>query len=509
MSSTPNPRRRWHLALFAASAVGLLAYFTLATPVRDGDGMEYWYQVESLARHYSPELREDDESAVNAVFPTVAALKDDPGADIDIPPYPATGYAETRDGRRYAAHFWAYPLSAVPARWLLGIFGGHPMASLQLTNAVWFLAALFVVLFRWEVPAGKKLAFVALAFVGPAMAYLPFTGAETFTWANAVLAVVALDQRKFARCSLFACLGATQNPPLALLGVVAVPLALLRKQWKDAGLAALAGVIAVVPMGFYYAHFGKPSLIVGAATSTANISIERSLSMIFDLNQGLMGYVPLLPLAVLVGLILRRSLTAFAVLLAVAGMALAAQTQSNWNGGGAGLHRYLVWMIPLLAWVAADGLGKWGRIAVICGAIVFHLPLLIPFPADRLSYLEQRPLAQWVLNHAPKLYSPPVEIFVERQLHGEFADPVAELPAVFARPNGQVTKLLVAAGCESRLSRYVVVSPDYLPELLTRIAAAETPTYIHPPRGAVRTNPGALTGKLPNRAARAKPRWRE
>ena len=498
--------RPWTFPLFAMFAVGVLAYFALAVPVRDGDGMEYWYQVESLARHFSPELREDDELAVNAHFPGPAAMLTDAHATIDIPLDPAAGYETTRDGRRYAAHFWAYPLSAVPARWLLGIVGGHPMASLQLTNAVWFLAALFVVLFGWDVPAGKKLAFLALAFAGPAVAYLPFTGAEVFTWANAVLAVVALDKQKYARCSLFACLGATQNPPLALLGVVAVVLAASRRQWKNAGLAALAGVLALVPMAFYFAHFGTPSLIVGAATSTANISRERSLSMILDLNQGLMGYVPLLPLAALLGLIRGRSAALLAVAVAVAGMALAVQTQGNWNGGGAGLHRYLVWMLPPLAWVAADGLGRRGRIAFAAGALVLHLPLSGVFPADRLSYLEQRPLARWVLNKMPQLYSPPAEIFVERQLHGEFADPVAELPVGFARPTGAVTTMLVVTGCETRLSKYFVVSPEYLSELLARIATAETPTYIHPPRGTVTTNPGALTGQYPDRAARAKPR---
>lgn len=500
--------RSWSFPLFAFAAVGVVAWTALVVPVRDGDGMEYWYQVESLARHGSPDLREDDELAVNAHLPGPAATLADPFADIDIPPYPATGYAETRDGRRFAAHFWAYPLSAVPAHLLLGAVGGNPMASLQLTNAVWFIAALFVVLFCWDVSVGKKLAFVALAFVGPAVSYLPFTGAETFTWASTVLAVVAFDRKKYGRCSLFACLGATQNPPLALLGVATVVLAAVRRQWKEAGLAALAGVIAVLPIGFYYVHFGKPSLIVGASTSFANISVTRTLSMIFDLNQGLAGYVPLLPLAALAGLLVGRSAAAIVVSVAVAGMALAAQTQSNWNGGGAGLHRYLVWMVPLLAWVAADGLSRIGRIAFTAGALVIHLPLLLAFPTDRLSYLEQRPLARWVLTQAPWLYSPLPEIFIERQVNREVADPLAELPVGFARPGGEVVKLLVVKGCESRLGQSFVVTAEYLSELLARIAEAETPTYIHPPRGAVTTNPGALTGKYPDRADRAKPRWR-
>lgn len=500
--------RRLSLALFALFAVAVLAYVAVRTPVRDGDGMEYWYTVESLARHLSPELREDDELAVNARFPGPAATLSDPNAAIDIPPYPATGYAETRDGRRYAAHFWAYSLSAVPARWLLAAVGGNPMVSLQLTNAAWFLFALFVVLFAWDVPWPKKLVFVALAFVGPAIASLPYTGAETFTWANAVLAVVALDRKKHARCSLFACIGATQNPPLALLGVVAVGLAAVSRQWKDASLAALAGLVAVVPMAFYFAHFGKLSLIAGAATSTANVGLERGLSMIFDLNQGFAGYVPLLPLAALVGLLMGRSRARFGVAVATIGMMLMAQTQTNWNGGAAGLHRYLVWMIPLFAWVATDGLGRVGPVVFAAGVLVIHIPLLTLFPTDRLSYLEQRPLARWVLNQVPQLYSPPVEVFVERQLHSEFADPVAELPVGFARPHGNVTKLLVVKGCESRLSRYFVVSAEYREELLARIAEAETPTYIHPPRGAMTTNPGALTGRYPDRADRAKPRWR-
>ena len=80
----------------------------------------------------------------------------------------------------------------------------------------------------------------------------------------------------------------------------------------------------------------------------------------------------------------------------------------------------------------------------------------------------------------------------------------------FARPNGVVMKLLVVKGCEAQLERHLkFTSDEYKQELLAAITVADSPTYIHPPRGAVLTkNPGEFTGRWADRAARAKSRWR-
>ena len=50
----------------------------------------------------------------------------------------------------------------------------------------------------------------------------------------------------------------------------------------------------------------------------------------------------------------RRRLPALLVALALVGMMLAVQVQINWNSDARGLQRYLVWMLPMLAWLVAQ-----------------------------------------------------------------------------------------------------------------------------------------------------------
>src|SRR5262245_1733865 len=83
---------------FAVLCVAVLAYYSVREPLKSGDGWEYAYQVESLYRHGTPELRPDDQVAANALFV--------PEGWRDPPAHPY-GYFPTPDGRLYGMHFWA------------------------------------------------------------------------------------------------------------------------------------------------------------------------------------------------------------------------------------------------------------------------------------------------------------------------------------------------------------------------------------------------------------------
>src|SRR5262249_4102830 len=70
-----------------------------------------------------------------------------------------------------------------------------------------------VTLFGWAAPLRKRLLFAGLVCVGPTLWYLPFTGAEVLSWSLAVLAVIALDARRYGLAAAAAGLKAIQNPP--------------------------------------------------------------------------------------------------------------------------------------------------------------------------------------------------------------------------------------------------------------------------------------------------------
>ena len=474
-----DARQRWIAAAFALGSVALLAYFAVIPPVRYGDGWEYTYHLESLYRHGSPELRDDDLAAANTLYPPEG---------IDRPPVPANGYYEAKDGRWYGYHFWAYALSAVPAKAVLHALGGNELAAFQLTNAAWFLLAVGVALFTSNAPRPKRLALAGLACLGPAVWYIHYTGAETYSWSLAVMAVVAFDNRRLGWAATATGLGAIQNPPLVFLAAAFTALA----AWRRDGRAFLGGCLgtglAFLPPAFYYAHFGVPSLIGRDATDVTCISLIRSWGLATDLNQGLLPYAPLLAIGAVVGaglLLYRRNAAAFVLLPALAAMWASVQIQANWNAGCLGLMRYLLWMVPVLAWLAVEGLrgGQTGRI-FLAAAVVVQLGITLTGPPSRAAYLTHTPVARWVLTHAPWLYYPEPEIFAERIVH--FETTVGEVaPVGFSRPDGYVTKLLVDPASVDRLPERFVIDPAYLDEV-RRLAAGRTkPFYVHPPRNKV------------------------
>src|SRR5439155_20802270 len=83
-------RRRAARTGFAVLCVAVLGYYAVREPLKSGDGWEYAYQVESLYRHGTPELRPDDQAAANALFV--------PEGWQDPPAHPS-GYFPTPDGR--------------------------------------------------------------------------------------------------------------------------------------------------------------------------------------------------------------------------------------------------------------------------------------------------------------------------------------------------------------------------------------------------------------------------
>ncbi len=508
-----SPRRLGVLAylLCAAALIGWCARLDFG---REGDGWEYLVLLDAFDRHGSPDVRSADLDAMFAHIDSWELTAHPPGReglrsarDVYAGELPHR-FLTAADGRRYTAHFWIYSLTAYPAKLALRAVGGREFNALVVTNAGVFALAVGALLFFGQGPPAQRIALALLMAVTPVAWYVTFTGVEVFCWALVTAALLCLDRRAYALSALAAAIAATQNPPLILLAAVPIVLALWERRWRSAVLAVLGGSVAAWPVVYYGLQSGVPGVMARTNSDPALISWSRMASLLVDLNAGLLPYVPVLLAAALwapVRLVAQRHRPGMLLAAAVTGVMLAVQVQINWNTDARGLQRYLVWMLPMLAWLVAQAWHGRARTWIVAASVVTSGAVLVIDPPAPTNWLEQRAVAGWVMEHAPALYNPPFEVFAERSAHAE-APPLwmtqgrrdgwlAVLPAAHGRASGEVTKLLVQRDSREQLVERFRIDPTYLPVLLAAAEASVQPSYVHPPPGTVWAEPGTVDGR--------------
>ncbi len=458
---------------------GLIA-FAVRKPVRAGDGLEYWATLQAWSYHGTPEIRPRDLQRLTRLM---ERNRLDPDATVE-----SVTLVPTAEGVRHGVHFWMYPLLAVPAKRVLRLIGGDELAALQVTNFILFALTVYALLFAGSADRRRRWSFAALVVVGPVLWYLPWPHPEVYTWAAVCLALLLLREERYGLAAFAASLGALQNPPVACLAALVVGSALARGTRWQIGAAALGASASLIAPLFYLVHYGEPSVLnrVGSV-DLGLISPGRVASLLFDLNQGLLPYAPgllVLGAIALVVLVRRRSWQALAVVATALAMAAVCGSAPNWNCGGAGILRYAVWIAPLLAWAIVEL--PWPRpwaIGALGATLAIHAAIVLAGSSAERS-LAHTPLAAYVLEHAPALYSPEPEIFAERQLQAE--QPFrSKLPLGFTSPSGQVTKLLLDACSVTWLPLRFRVDPAYLEAVRRSHGARPGLFYLEPPPGTV------------------------
>ena len=296
------------------------------------------------------------------------------------------------------------------------------------------------------------------------MWYLHWGHPELFRFALTLAALLAMRRTCYPLAVAAAALASLQNQALVLLVAYLGICGLWRcRSLTDAALLAGAALPCMLPPLYNYAHFGMFSIQAGWL-STQGLA-GKMLDVFFDLNVGLLPYLPISLLAyfglLTVQLLGQRRLTRdhqlFAVMLAMMSVAC---MQSNWNNDATGPMRYSIWMVlPILFLSLATNIELLLRsrplqvalglgVALQAGIVIW----LGPFDSQ-LSFVEHSPAARFVLEHAPSVYDPHHEIFCERVAHAERA---CDGLAIYES----------RAGCHKALVRC-----DRLPELATRCAS--------------------------------------
>ncbi|MDO8737137.1 MAG: hypothetical protein Q7K29_08685 [Thermoleophilia bacterium] len=417
---------------------------------------------------------------------------------------PYNGYFQTDSGTHYSSHFWFYSSTAIPAMWFLQAIGQNELLALQVTNALFIIFALYVVLFQSGFSKYKKWLFPAFVLFCPAIWYLGWPHPEILSYSLVVASIAFFTGKKYPLAVLCAALASTQNPPIIFLMLFALAYGLadvLRsKQWVRGGLLMASSLPAFAPMIFYYINYGTPNLIfkTGGA-SCAVISFQRTSSFLFDLNQGLLPYLPGI-LIFFTFLLLRnwkqKEWRIYELALVIASMVLLAQTTTNWNSDAEGIMRYGVWMLPLFIWAIIDGSNLAFRTdRIFLGVIlVMQLIIVLSFPSwffaqkiglsDPSPYVENNRLASYLLDNHPSLYNPLPEIFLERTLNKEVMyDSSDYLPVIYSKTDGTVTKIMTDRKGLVGLSSYGDVDAGFLQQQKDRYRDEDGVYYLNLSRG--------------------------
>jgi hypothetical protein len=421
-----------------------------------GDAREYMLMADSLYNHGSPDLRDED-----VRWPLAQPLG--PRVDGTFAPMYG-GYEADRDKRVYSIHFWAYPLFCVPAKAALRLLGENELKAFQVTNAVLFLVAVLRARRRHGRVDTAGLALAALLVLSPAAAFVLWPHPEAFSCALVVLSLVLWKEGRLTSAVGLTAVASVQHSPLVILAAFLWWEAVRPGHSRDPGPLKILGptlalLPALCPFAFYQIHFGRPSLLSATgAVELHNASLRKTLEVFFDLNLGMLPYVPLALLGAVTAPVvqvstLRPARTLVKLWAVLVAMAFACSLAANWNHGSFGPMRYAIWLLPvvlaILVHMLEPGVANertrraFGALTVCALASQAAVVASHGKPAPRQDHLEHSYLAAFVLQHTPGLYAPSPEIFVERTLGQEMAN--GEIPkgaAVIYEAHGRCFKAL-------------------------------------------------------------------
>jgi hypothetical protein len=159
------------------------------------------------------------------------------------------------------------------------------------------------------------------------------------------------------------------------------------------------------------------------------LSVSKAFDLFFDLNIGMLPYIPitlLLAWWVLLrdGLLERRFALAAQLFLLLIAMMIVCTGSRLWNHGTTGPSRYVIWMLPIVVYVVIDAVARVRAarsiyVSLVWVAILSQLGVVMLGGGFKSSVNHTRHtyLAKFVLDHAPALYNPNYEVFDDRTAH--------------------------------------------------------------------------------------------
>jgi hypothetical protein len=428
--------------LFMILAIILLLYTALAKPSRTGDGWQYMLMSVSFANHHSCELTNNDLSYAYKEIAVKNNIQDRFGSRYFRHKKP--GYYKALNNQSYSYHFWFYSLLASLFIPLFSFLKLNLLGIFQFTNSILLILLMYWINFRAQLTPKQKFWLAFITLLGPTWYYLKWTHPEIFSFVLLYISLLEFrDNHKISAC-LFSSLASLQNPAIGLFPLFVIVQTLMQKKKIDKSILFMSGAsaISIIPCIFYYRHFRVFSLIAKHAIRYDLLSLNRMLSLFFDLNFGMIIFIPMILLAAIF-LCLKKDKKCLGAVFLLLAMALVCSAQGNWNSGMQYIHRYAFWMMPFLFLATMDYFTSFAKKKFMIIASVFLFTTTIPCLIYRIidyNYLAFSPQALLVLNLRPSWYNPEYEVFAQRTTHkiGKI-----KFPVVYESKTFGVRKMLV------------------------------------------------------------------
>ncbi|MDD8026138.1 MAG: hypothetical protein PHI34_06480 [Acidobacteriota bacterium] len=457
-SGVPWLRTRMDQAGLALLAVSLV--LILAAPGGRrmwGDGQEYFTMMIGIARQGTTAITVRSCNEVDRILGRNPHEPELPLFDWFRKSTPSLVWNDaTIDG----PHFWAYSCLAAAFDPLLRLVHAPPLSPFRVLHAVLLLAGFWILRRALGPPGGLALGLIVL--FSPLLWFVDKVQIEFFTAILAIVGTGLLGAKRPAGAALAFALASTQNPPFAVLAVLALGLGFYRRGWAFVRrfwpIWLACGALALLAPAYYYLRYGVLNPI--SATGQASLGrdpllAKKMLSLLIDPDIGLFPNWPLgLLLAgwALVHAVRRRKqadpsgILPFAILSIPFLLWIQSSTGNMNHGATVHITRYAVWYLGFFFLAAArllSGLRRRPSARAAAGlglAGVLGLVSVVTFPPSRPEiYVAPTAFSTRLYADEPSLYNPLPEIFFER-MRGEEGAPPKRVWAV-SNPSG--SKILI------------------------------------------------------------------
>ncbi|MBA3971759.1 MAG: hypothetical protein H0X46_06365 [Bacteroidetes bacterium] len=440
-------------------------------PYPYGDAVEYTLVTEAFYNHFSADIRRSDYESFRRLFELSNKWEENPRAAF----YDELGYyTDSTDVKlfhgigglfsdahatKYGCHFFLYSLLNLPMRAVCEMFSFNPLLIHQFTNVL-ILLITCMVFFRYspfgEIETG---ALVLLFFYSANYWYLLWQHTEIFTTCFASLGFWLFVGKRYYAGILLVSLASLQNQPLVVVAALLCVVALFAKgvNIRNIMYIGLCSFWVVLPSLFYYYHFGAISIVKHTGSIQGSlVTLNRVSGFFFDLNQGTilaLPFVLLLYFGLLIQKLIRLKVQTckwdLLVLPALIGAICIAAGIDNWNHGQAVVNRYVTYIGGIILvhcfWLImqlGSKITKWTFLLLALStqiATVYYHQSLSKYD---WSGGHPKPISNWVLENHPRYYNPDLIIFITRYAMRPTFD-VAQAPAYYMKPDGELIKILV------------------------------------------------------------------
>jgi len=447
------------IALGCISILLLMYFLTNYTPQQAGDIANYLGVTESVKNHFSPELRDSDKN--NLITLVHPAYFDNP-IYYNVP---------SPSGLRYSMHFIAYSYIITPVRIALEALGYNPLLVFPIANSVLLILTLSFLCASLREYKQRLILFV-LVLLSPLISFLSWPGPDAWVLCLLLLAAYLYSVKRYWPAAYITAFASWHSQPLLALSAGMAFMAtatiwkgiILHKNKSHFSLQStitasiwLMGILSV-PYIYNYWAFGVLTpwtklrdgwtLLYGFGIQ--NLRVEKLFSQLFDINTGIFWYIPMGIIAWMIVAIwsfkkVRIPTIVLSIFLLITAFLYQTNPAFHYGTAGFGPSRHIVFLTPFLIFMILDLLAQvkrrigYGVLAIYILTQSLILSMNGWLAPDFTNSLKHTPIATYVLTHAPTLYTPLPEIFVDRT-NGDDAD---HPTSAIYKTNGKCTKAYV------------------------------------------------------------------